>query len=162
MPLRLFRLIAIVGAGVLILGDWAAAADELPELHGRVVDEHGRPAAGAALSFAWDANGFSLDELLKAEKEKGADRTKFALNEGRMEPLGRPAWSGPDGRFSVKLGRTNYVALALDRERQRGALITADPTNLPNFVEVGLGPWCGCTAASALRQPVHTRRIRSL
>src|SRR5690349_17787998 len=71
---------------LVLLATTAAAEDWL--LRGKVVDEAGRPVAGAGVDHLWRANGRQ-----KRPDEPALDMSKedesraFWSNEGRMEPL---------------------------------------------------------------------------
>ena len=109
-------------------------------VRGRVVDQQGRPVPDVAVSTFWNANGFTLEELQKFEKE-GGDATMLTINEGRMEPWGfDPTKTDGDGKFSTKMGPRNYFLLAIDKQRKRGALIVLDPPKALSSVELELVP----------------------
>ena len=60
---------------------------------GRVLDQQDKPVADAGISFYWNVNEVTLEELQKFETNSGDD-TMFSINEGRMEPLGHPDQEG--------------------------------------------------------------------
>lgn len=118
----------------------ASAEEKTWTLRGRVVDEQNKPVADVAISNSWTANGVTLEQLEKFQKE-GGDATPFSINEGRMEPWGlHPTKSDAGGNFSFEMGWTDYKLLAIDKERKRGALIVVDPHNAPSHVDVKLAP----------------------
>ncbi len=114
-------------------------------LHGRVLDPQGRPAANVDVSTFWDANGVPLAEIQRIEKLPADVRESqsdiLSQNEGRMEPWGtNPTKTDADGRFSLKMGWTNYFVLAFDKDRKHGALYLARSQNSSAPVEIRLGP----------------------
>ena len=136
----LFRCLVLLGVSLLVVGMRAAAADDAWVAQGRVLDDQGRPVVGAAVGTVWNANGLTLEEIHKRERDKSI-RMLYALNEGRMEPMGSaPTQSGADGRFSIKMGLSNYFVLVLDKERKRQALGFVDPADASRSVDVKLVP----------------------
>lgn len=134
----LFTLLAITAAEV-------QAATNPWVLHGRVLDPQGRPAANVDVSTFWDANGVPLAEIQRIEKLPADVRDSqsdiLSKNEGRMEPWGtNPTKTDADGRFSIKMGWTNYFVLAFDKDRKHGALYLAHSQNSSAPVEIKLGP----------------------
>ena len=80
---------------VLIAGQ-VAGGEESWLLRGRVVDRQGRPVADVGVTTFWNANGVSLEELRRIQKE-GGDATKLEINEearlfGKSRASGWP-WS---------------------------------------------------------------------
>ncbi len=128
---------------VLVAARANAAADPWV-LSGRVLDPEGRPAADVEVSTFWSANGVPLAEIQRFEKLPADVRESQAAilsqNEGRMEPWGNPTKTDAEGRFSVKMGWTNYFVLAFDKERKHGALYLADSQNSSAPVDLKLGP----------------------
>jgi hypothetical protein len=109
-------------------------------LHGRVLNAQGRPAADVDISTFWDANGVPLAEILRIEKTKG-DAAILSINEGHMEPWGaHPTKTDAEGRFSYEMSYTNYFLLAIDKQRQQGALIVVARQDSASSVELKLGP----------------------
>jgi thiol-disulfide isomerase/thioredoxin len=132
---RLLLSLLLIGVGR------AAAVEKIWTLHGRVLDQEGHPVAGASVATVWGANGVTLEQLERSEKD-GKPHPELTANEGRMEPWGTtPVETGPDGRFAITLHSSNdRKLLAVDRERKRGALILVDPRHPPSQVEVKLVP----------------------
>jgi hypothetical protein len=123
-------------------GNSAASATEETSwvLQGHVVDQQGRPVADVGISTFWNANGLTLKEFSRLQKE-GADDAKFALNEGRMEAWGlHPTKTDAHGRFSMTMESRDYKLLAIDKERKRGALIVLTGHKNPSNVQVELIP----------------------
>jgi hypothetical protein len=116
-------------------------AEKVWFLRGHVVDEEGRPVAGASVTTVWNANGIPLEQLRKTEND-GKEYPEYAMNEGRMEPLGNaPAQTDANGNYSIELRSSNdYKLMALDKERKRGALIIVDPRHPPTRAECKLVP----------------------
>jgi thiol-disulfide isomerase/thioredoxin len=136
---RVFRRLLL---SLLLIGiGRAAAAEKIWTLPGRVLDEQGRPVAGASIATVWGANGVTLEQLQNFEKD-GKPHPELTANEGQMEPWGiGPVETGPDGRFAITLHSSNdRKLLAVDRERKRGAVILVDPRHPPSQVECKLVP----------------------
>jgi hypothetical protein len=128
----------------------ATQAGEDREIHGRVVDEAGKPMADADVDYYWRANGsvrtkdgrvpdFSKDEDVKA----------LWGSLGEMEPFGSAAprqggpqavKTGPDGRFSIKMPRFYLAVMAMDRTRKRGGLVVTPKGDEGSPVEIRLVP----------------------
>ncbi len=114
--------------------------DDSWQLNGRVLDQDGEPVADVAVTNYWNANGISLSEFY-AIKDGDGDKALLSMNEGQMEPWGlNPTMTDADGNFTFKMDDRDYKLLAIDKQRQRGALIVVDPHNVPARVEVRLVP----------------------
>jgi hypothetical protein len=136
---------ACLFAFLLLVAAQANAAADPWVLRGRVLDSQGRPAANVDVSTFWSANGVPLAEIQRIEKlplkDRDAQSAILSENEGRMEPWGsNPTKTDADGRFSLKMGWTNYFVLAFDKERKHGALYVANSQNSATPVEIKLGP----------------------
>src|SRR5689334_8091596 len=110
---------------VLLISMNGAQANEPREVHGRVVDEAGKPVADAAVGSFWRANGSSRDrdgkpyDLTKAENVR-----LFWGNLGAMEPAGgaQPTKTESDGRFSIKDPDPFFAVMAMDASRRYGGI----------------------------------------
>lgn len=120
-------------------GSASVTKDDSWELRGQVVDQEGRPVADVDISAYWTANGITLEELRMLRKEE-ADDAKFAVNEGQMEPWGRPVKTDAHGRFSTTMSYRDYKLLAIDKQRKRGAMIVLTGPRTPSSVKVKLVP----------------------
>jgi hypothetical protein len=131
----------LVAALVLIAGQ-ATGAEESWVLHGRVVDQQGRPVADVDVTTYWNANGVSHEEKLRFHKEGGDDFLSiFSANEGRMEAWGQhPTKTDADGNFSMTMQGRHYKLLAIDKERKRGALIVLTSRKPQSKIMVALVP----------------------
>jgi thiol-disulfide isomerase/thioredoxin len=148
---------------VLLSVEPSLGAQKLWSLQGRVVDQEGHSVAGASVTTNWGANGVTLEQLHRFEKD-GKDHPELTTNEGRLEPWGlSPAQTDVNGNFSIQLHSTNdYKMLAVDKERKRGALIIVDPRNPPARVECRLVPLIrvhGRFRVAATGQPVHESSV---
>ena len=155
MTIRGF-LLALVVLGV----EPSFGAAKLWSLHGRVLDQQGHPVAGAAVTTNWGANGITLEQLHKFEKDSKVYPDLVTENEGRMEPWGlSPTQTDANGDFTIQLHSTNdYKLLAIDKERKRGAVIIVDPRNPPARAECRLVPLIrvhGRLRVAATGQPVR-------
>jgi hypothetical protein len=126
-------------AVLLLISRATAAGDEArPLVEGRVVDEAGRPVAGAAVSGLWGANGVEGDRVAALGRSRPEQLWR---NEGQMMPWGDlRAETDADGRFSVPVPERKRTLWAYDRERRRGAVIHLDPRDLGKPVEARLRP----------------------
>lgn len=135
MPFRQIACVTVVffaGSVSAAGGDWV--------LRGRVVDEQGKPAAGVDVTTNWNANGFTLAELKKFQKE-GGDSSEHDQNEGRMEPWGsNPVQTDAAGQFVLTLNWRQGCVLAMDKERKLGALYLRETEEVPSGVELQLVP----------------------
>jgi thiol-disulfide isomerase/thioredoxin len=121
-------------------------ADGERKVRGRVVDEVGRPVAGADVSFWWRANGpFGRDENgnLSDHLDTPEGRRIFTANFGKMFPVGlmdNPVQTGPDGRFSATLPDMFHHLMAIDGERKRGGLVIWQKSEATDDLEIRLSP----------------------
>ncbi len=123
---------------VLFASSSLVAQEEAKRVRGRVVDEAGRPVAGASVSALWGANGLDKDQVVALQ---GAQPEKLWQNEGKMEPWGGTrVVTDADGRFSIPAPDRKNSLLVYDRERRHGALIVFDPKHSEVPVEVRLRP----------------------
>ena len=74
---------------------------------GRVLDQQDKPVADAGISFYWNVNGVTLEELQKFERD-GGDDTMFSIKGG--------------------IERSNWIhtLLAITKQQKRGVLIVLD------------------------------------
>ncbi|QEH35576.1 Thiol-disulfide oxidoreductase ResA [Aquisphaera giovannonii] len=115
---------------------------EARAVRGRVVDEAGRPVAGAAVADFWRANGTGkgpdgkyLD--LKVE----ANVRAFWGHLGEMEPLVRQAaTTGADGRFAVEVSSSKHALMAMDRDRRKAGLAILPMGEGQDPIEIRIGP----------------------
>jgi hypothetical protein len=154
---RLLLSLLLIGIGR------AAAAEKIWTLRGRVLDQEGRPVAGASIATVWGANGVTLEQLRNSEKD-GKPHPELTTNEGRMEPWGdAPAQTGPDGRFTIEFRSSNECKLlAVDRERKRGGLMLFDPQHPPPQVQCKLAPLVrvfGRLRVAATGQPTRDQSV---
>jgi thiol-disulfide isomerase/thioredoxin len=128
--------IAFLIAGLLA---GVAVAQEEREVQGRVVDDAGRPVAGAAVCSYWSANGTQRDAEGKPLKLP-EDLAQFYSHLGEMEPSFNPAVTDAAGCFTVRMLAISHQVMALDAERRRGglAMLVKDKENEP--LEIKLAP----------------------
>lgn len=129
-----------MAALILLTASAAHGADR--EVRGRVVDEAGRPVAGAAVGPYWRANGPVVAAGgRRYDLKKDEDVRAFWGSLGRMEPSTYdPVVTGADGRFSTKVWEFHPVLMAMDGPRSRGGLAALPPGAGPVEVEIRLGP----------------------
>jgi len=119
-----------------------ASAAEKREVRGRVVDDAGRPVAGAAVGEFWRANGPLLDPQGKPyDLKRPEDVRAFWGGLGRMEPsTAAPTVTGPDGRFSMKVPNYCRGLMAMDPARTTGGLTVLPEGKGAEPVLIRLGP----------------------
>ncbi len=126
----------------LLVGTGRVRASER-EVRGRVVDETGKPVAGAAVDCFWTANGPIRDgagKPIDITKEENA--RAFWGHLGEMEPMSghEPVQTGTDGRFILTARDCFHSVMAMDRSRRRGGLVFLPKGRESEPVEVRLGP----------------------
>lgn len=134
MSLRL-RAIAVL---CLLTSPGLAADDPARRVHGRVLDEAGRPVPGASVSGTWGANGLDWERVVAVRE---TEPEKLWREEGKMEPWGENRTvTDADGRFSIPAPDRKNALLVYDRERRHGALLVFDPAHLETAIEARLQP----------------------
>lgn len=119
-------------------------AGERREIRGRVVDENGKPVAGADVTWWWRAN--SLPTLKDAKGKSLLDtpegQKRFWGNEGKMEPWHAPAKTDAGGRFSFYFadGPRVHHLMAMNAARSRGGLVLIPKANGTRPIEIRLVP----------------------
>jgi thiol-disulfide isomerase/thioredoxin len=137
---------------VVIAAAAAQGADER-EVRGLVVDEMGKPVAGAAVADFWRANGTGRDRDGKYLNLKiEANAKEFWGSVGSMQTFrSSVVRTGADGRFVVPLGKRSHAVMAMDQERKRGGLVILPKGKETEPVEIRLGPLV--TVRGSLRGP---------
>jgi len=112
------------------------------EIHGRVVDETGKPVAGADVTPFWSANGrlYDTDGTLYDLKSAEGQKT-YAASLGKMFPLGdvkNPTKTGLDGKFSIGVGDTVHHLMAMDQAHVRGGLAILPKEDGKGIIEIRL------------------------
>ncbi len=118
-------------------------ADEPREIRGRVVDEAGRPVAGAAVGCFWRANGPARDRDGKPYDLKKEENVKLFWGQlGEMEPFARtqPIPAGSDGRFTIKDSAPYHAVMAMDPSRRRGGIAMIPNAEQAEPIEIRLVP----------------------
>ena len=130
---RTFLVLGIVQAGAL--------AGDRP-VSGRVVDQEGRPVAGATVDDFWRANGPGRDAEGKAfDLSVEANVRRIWGHLGEMEPTReKPGLTDADGRFRLEIHGRSHALMALDRERRRGGLAILPKGRESEPVEIRLEP----------------------
>ena len=102
----------------------SAFGEEENWIKGRVVDESGRPVAGVDVATYWSSNGTQRGaDGRELDLSKPDELAQFWGHLGRMEPISdNKVVTGPDGVFAVKASWRTHFAMAMDRERKRGAI----------------------------------------
>ena len=122
----------------------AAESDGLWEIHGRVVDEHGKPVEDFEVAGYWSSNGKQWNdagEMFKVEND--ADLAKFWKEEGVL--AARPQNSAkrlPGGQFTnLRIdGRSRLSVVAIDAARQLGGIVVAERSASSKPVTITLLP----------------------
>lgn len=126
---------------LLLAGARTIAAER--QIHGRVVDQAGRPVAGAGVSYFWRANGTGRDkDGTRLDLKKEENVRIFWGRLGQMEPTGKPepVTIGDDGRFSLTMGESYQVVMAMDSPRQRGGHVFVPTGKVLDDLEIKIGP----------------------
>ena len=139
--------IEIIRAGVCValllaaLVD-ATAAGEGRSICGRVVDEEGKPVAGASIGHYWRANGSGRDATGKLlDLSTVENQIEFWGHLGQMEVFRAEAVkSGPDGRFSVDVPAAFQALMAMDESRRKGGLVTLPLDDEDAPIQIRLQP----------------------
>lgn len=120
------------------------SADADREIRGRVFDEAGRPAANVDVTNWWNANGppdlkDPQGKPYDADTSEGARAISAEL--GKMHPWGeKPAKTGPDGRFSIRIPETQHHLMTMDESRRHGAVVILPKGRDLDDVEMRLVP----------------------
>ncbi len=134
--------LAIASAFLAIWG--VVRADDASEVHGRVVDQQGRPLGDVAVSYFWSANGpFNGKDGKTYDFSTPQAKKVFRANHGKMFPLGdtaRPTRTGADGRFSIRLLARRHHLLAIDHAQKTGALVLLSEADKTREVTMRLEP----------------------
>jgi thiol-disulfide isomerase/thioredoxin len=136
----MFRFATIIGF-VLMLVNFAGAGEW--NVHGRVVDEAGKPVASASVASFWLGNGKRLHAdgtpLVFGKQE---DMPTYWQHIGEMEPVDseHSAITDETGRFTFKLDEHKHLLLVMDRSRKHGALVSVPKGKEEQPLEVHLVP----------------------
>jgi len=120
-----------------------AQASETCEVRGQVIDENGKPVAGADVAYWWNANGPPMlmdknGKLYDADTAEG--KAAISAKLGKMFPWGpKPAKTGSDGRFSITVSNRHHL-MAMDESRRRGGLVILPKGERKADVVIRLGP----------------------
>jgi cytochrome oxidase Cu insertion factor (SCO1/SenC/PrrC family) len=136
IPFAIFFVTLLTSAAKVAAEDW--------EAHGRVVDENGKPVAGASVADFWSGNG----KRLRADGSfvrpaKTDDDKKLAWGHvGEMEPFLREdsSTTDADGQFTLKLTGGEHKVLAMDADRKHAGIVTVARGKESEPIEVRLGP----------------------
>jgi hypothetical protein len=126
---------------VFVLATGTQAAEDR-EIHGRVVDEVGRPVADADVDSFWRANGpvTTRDGRIR-DLSKDDELRAFWGSLGEMQPCRpRAVKTGTDGRFSIKMDQFHLALMAMDRMRKHGGIAVTPKGDDESPVEIRLVP----------------------
>lgn len=133
---------AIVIAALLASAANLAADDW--EVHGRVVDENGKPVAGASVASSWSGNGKRLraDGSFVLPMKNDDDKRLAWSHVGEMEPFSKEysETTDADGQFTLQLTGGQHRVLAMDADRKHAGILTVARGKESEPVEVRLGP----------------------
>jgi thiol-disulfide isomerase/thioredoxin len=114
------------------------------EVHGRVIDENGKPVAGADVSWWWRANSSAVlkDAKGKSLLDTPEGQKAFWGNVGKMEPWLAPATTDAEGRFSFSFAGGPHVhhLMAMNASRTRGGLAILPKDFGAHPIEIRLAP----------------------
>ena len=115
---------------------------EKREIHGQVVDETGKPVAGADVTHFWSANGrLHNPDGMPYDFNSAEGQKTYAASLGKMFPLGdvkKPTKSGADGKFSIGVGDTCHHLMAMDQAHVRGGLAILPKEDGTGIIEIRL------------------------
>lgn len=110
------------------------------EFRGRVIDESGKPVAGAAVDHFWSANGTGKNsDGRPLDRKNERDLRLYWGHLGQMEPRNGAATQA-DGSFSLKLLNRTYAVMAMDSARQLGGVAIIPKDEHKPEVEIRLAP----------------------
>ena len=131
------RLLCLVT--VLLWGSVVRAEDW--QVRGRVVDEAGRPVAGATVAYFWSANGTGKRaDGTPLDVTKDDELRELWAHEGEMQPRGRSATTAEDGSFVTTLHGRAHAVMAMDAGRKRGGIVRVAEGKEEAPVAITLGP----------------------
>jgi hypothetical protein len=132
----------LTSVSLVLLAGTALAADDGWQLRGRVVDEAGRPVAGAAVSQFWSANGTGKrPDGTPLDVAQPAELRELWGHVGQMEPRGpEPAITAADGSFALRVPRRYHAVMAMDASRKRAAIARIARSQENSPVEIQLAP----------------------
>lgn len=127
---------------LLFAASVAHSADR--EVHGRVVDETGKPVTGADVGYWWNANGpipLTDKDGKPYDEETVEGQRAISAQLGNMFPRGaKTARTDSEGRFEVGVPELFHHVMVMDTPRRRGALAILPNGAGPIDIEIRLGP----------------------
>lgn len=115
-------IVLAVTLGVAFIEMRTATSEEIV-VQGIVVDERGNPVPGASVDDFWSANGPRKNpDGSPIVPEDTMDISHFWGLAGQMEPVDG-AVAGKDGKWTLSMPSSRYHLMAMDKSRQRGAVL---------------------------------------
>src|SRR4029079_15624182 len=154
----MIRFASIIGF-VLMLVSLAGAAEW--NVHGRVVDEAGKPVADATIASFWLGSGKRLHgDGTPLGFGKQDDTPAYWQHIGEMEPVDAEHSATTDraGQFTFALQHNKHALMVMDRTRKHGALASVRTGNEAQSLEIRWGPLVrvrGTFAAADIGAPPH-------
>ncbi len=126
----------------LVTAVYAAETNESWEIHGKVVDEQGKPVENFVAATFWSANGKQWDDAGKFIKVDQANLGKYWKDEGVLEPYPhRLASPMGAGQFKVMVEKRPRVSIFVtDSTQQYGAIVAVEKRAADKPVTVNLLP----------------------
>ncbi|HEY2840860.1 MAG TPA: TlpA disulfide reductase family protein [Pirellulales bacterium] len=136
-------LICVAAMFAFVAPPAAEESDEPWDIHGRVVDEQGKPVDNFEAAPFWSSNGKYWDEKGEQIKvESAAEAEKMWKDEGLLAVNPRAlATRASGGRFSLTIpGFPNRAVFVTDVEHRRGGLVAVQRGDRAHEVTVTLRP----------------------
>jgi len=134
-----FLLYIIVAFGFVSI---AWGEESVWNIQGRVIDEAGKPVAGAVVDRNWSCNGTKRNpDGMSLDLSKADQLQVFWGHLGKMEPLSKNAAKTEiDGLFKMAIPDIFHVVMAMDKTREHGGLAFLPKGKEEQPIEIKLQP----------------------